>query len=62
LHAYAQTRQPKAAQDFLEQVSTQVVPNAPLEVIPNILTFNSVLAAWAKSGHDEAPEQAERIF
>ena len=60
-HAYSLTGQAKTAQALLEQMMTRVVHSAQEAVVPNVRTFNSVLAAWAKSGQDEAPEEAERI-
>ena len=56
LHSLSKQGKPEMAEEFLKEMRDK------FQVTPDIFSYNSVIAAWARSSHDQAGLKAEAIL
>jgi hypothetical protein len=62
MHAWARRGQTERAQILLHHMCRAYLEGTNKYCLPDASSFSTVILAWSKSGHAEAPEQAEKLL
>ena len=60
--AAAAARGPERCEEIVRHMRDLYEQTGNSSVKPDVVTYNSLMSAWAQSGHPEAPERAEAIL